>query len=192
MILFRSKKTVGLALAAMLATVPVFFMLGSEFMPPLQEGSILYMPTAIPGMSVSEAQRVLQIQDRILKGFPEVETVYGKAGRAGVKPGELLVNDDALIQGWELYVGHLGLSPETRSVGTALRVISAPERRQLRHGGRVLRYRVSDLQHLLAWAEEHGIGDPETLRGAVGDAQATTPPSRTTDDLASIPAAGRA
>ncbi|MBI2069847.1 MAG: efflux RND transporter permease subunit [Elusimicrobia bacterium] len=81
-VLTYPKKTVGLALAAMLATIPVFFQLGSEFMPPLNEGSILYMPTAIPGMSITEAQRVLQIQDRILKNFPEVETVFGKAGRA--------------------------------------------------------------------------------------------------------------
>jgi Cu(I)/Ag(I) efflux system membrane protein CusA/SilA len=51
-------------------------------MPPLNEGAILYMPTALPGMSVTEAQRILQIQDKILKSFPEVETVFGKAGRA--------------------------------------------------------------------------------------------------------------
>src|SRR5205085_6457959 len=63
-------------------TVPVYFRLGSEFMPPLNEGAYLYMPTALPGMSVTEAQRILQIQDRILRGFPEVERVFGKAGRA--------------------------------------------------------------------------------------------------------------
>src|SRR5262249_18781375 len=56
--------------------------LGSEFMPPLHEGVLLYMPTALPGMSVTEAARVLQIQDRVLRGFPEVERVFGKAGRA--------------------------------------------------------------------------------------------------------------
>jgi Cu(I)/Ag(I) efflux system membrane protein CusA/SilA len=71
-----------LAAGLMVATVPVFFKLGSEFMPPLNEGTILYMPTALPGMSITEAQRVLQIQDRILKSFPEVERVFGKAGRA--------------------------------------------------------------------------------------------------------------
>jgi copper/silver efflux system protein len=74
--------TIALALLAMATTVPAFLRLGSEFMPPLHEGAILYMPTALPGMSVTEAQRVLQIQDRILKGFPEVERVFGKAGRA--------------------------------------------------------------------------------------------------------------
>jgi copper/silver efflux system protein len=66
----------------LVSTVPVYFMLGKEFMPPLNEGAYLYMPTALPGMSVTEAQRILQIQDRILKSFPEVDTVFGKAGRA--------------------------------------------------------------------------------------------------------------
>src|SRR5207244_220468 len=55
--------------------------LGSEFMPPLNEGAMLYMPTALPGMSVTEAQRLIQLQDRILETFPEVESVFGKAGR---------------------------------------------------------------------------------------------------------------
>jgi Cu(I)/Ag(I) efflux system membrane protein CusA/SilA len=64
------------------STVPVYFKLGSEFMPPLNEGAYLYMPTALPGMSVTEAQRILQIQDRILRSVPEVERVFGKAGRA--------------------------------------------------------------------------------------------------------------
>ena len=74
--------TLVFALGLMAATVPVYFRLGSEFMPPLNEGAFLYMPTALPGMSVTEAQRVLQIQDRILRTFPEVDTVFGKAGRA--------------------------------------------------------------------------------------------------------------
>jgi Cu(I)/Ag(I) efflux system membrane protein CusA/SilA len=59
-----------------------FSQLGKEFMPPLDEGSILYMPAAVPGISIREASRVLQIQDRILKTLPEVETVFGKAGSA--------------------------------------------------------------------------------------------------------------
>jgi CzcA family heavy metal efflux pump len=69
------------ALALVLTTVPIYLGLGSEFMPPLWEGSILYMPTTLPGISVTEAQRLLQTQDQILKGFPEVERVFGKAGR---------------------------------------------------------------------------------------------------------------
>jgi Cu(I)/Ag(I) efflux system membrane protein CusA/SilA len=70
------------ALALVAVTVPVYQELGSEFMPPLDEGSLLYMPTTLPGISVAEAARLLQVQDRILRRFPEVETVMGKAGRA--------------------------------------------------------------------------------------------------------------
>ncbi len=78
----RHRGTTLLCAAAIVAsTVPVYLKLGSEFMPPLNEGAFLYMPTALPGMSVTEAQRILQIQDRILIGFPEVERVFGKAGR---------------------------------------------------------------------------------------------------------------
>lgn len=76
------KTTIALAAAAALLTVPVFLRLGSEFMPPLEEGAILYMPTTLPGISVTEATRLLQVQDRILKSFPEVESVLGKTGRA--------------------------------------------------------------------------------------------------------------
>jgi Cu(I)/Ag(I) efflux system membrane protein CusA/SilA len=70
------------ALLLMIATIPIFLQLGSEFMPPLEEGSILYMPTTMPGISITEAQKVLQVTDRIIKQFPEVEYVLGKAGRA--------------------------------------------------------------------------------------------------------------
>jgi Cu(I)/Ag(I) efflux system membrane protein CusA/SilA len=70
------------AVATVAATVPVFERLGSEFMPPLDEGTLLYMPSTLPGISVGEAQRLLQTQDKIIKQFPEVETVMGKAGRA--------------------------------------------------------------------------------------------------------------
>lgn len=70
------------ALLVVMLTVPVFFRLGSEFMPPLDEGALLYMPTTVPGISVTEAQRLLQLQDKIIKSFPQVERVFGKAGRA--------------------------------------------------------------------------------------------------------------
>lgn len=70
------------ALLLMAATVPAYCSLGTEFMPPLNEGTILYMPTAPPGMSITEAQRVLQLQDRELRAFPEVARVFGKIGRA--------------------------------------------------------------------------------------------------------------
>ena len=59
----------------------IFFKLGSEFMPPLDEGTLLYMPSTMPGISVAESSRILQVQDKIIKGFPEVQTVFGKAGR---------------------------------------------------------------------------------------------------------------
>jgi Cu(I)/Ag(I) efflux system membrane protein CusA/SilA len=70
------------AVLVVLATVPAYQRLGSEFMPPLNEGVLLYMPTTLPGISVTEAGRMLQVQDRILMTFPEVERVLGKAGRA--------------------------------------------------------------------------------------------------------------
>ena len=70
------------AVIIVVATVPFYFKLGSEFMPPLKEGTLLYMPTTLPGVSVTEASRLLQVQDQILKSFPEVERVFGKAGRA--------------------------------------------------------------------------------------------------------------
>jgi Cu(I)/Ag(I) efflux system membrane protein CusA/SilA len=70
------------AFAVVLLTVPVFEKLGSEFMPPLDEGSLLYMPSTLPGISVTQAQQLMQVQDRIIKQFPEVSTVLGKAGRA--------------------------------------------------------------------------------------------------------------
>lgn len=81
-VLRHQRATLVAALIGMASIVPGFMLLGSEFMPTLHEGSLLYMPTALPGISVSEAQRVLTVQDRILKSFPEVDTVFGKAGRA--------------------------------------------------------------------------------------------------------------
>jgi Cu(I)/Ag(I) efflux system membrane protein CusA/SilA len=81
-VLRHPKTTIAAALLAMAVTVPVYFKLGSEFMPPLYEGSILYMPTTLPGISVTEAERLLQVQDKLLRSFPEVERVFGKAGRA--------------------------------------------------------------------------------------------------------------
>ena len=70
------------ALALVLATVPAFMRLGSEFMPPLDEGTLLYMPSTMPGISIGDASRLLQATDRVLKRFPEVDRVLGKAGRA--------------------------------------------------------------------------------------------------------------
>ncbi len=79
----RFKKTVILsALVVLILTLIPFSRLGSEFMPPLNEGTILYMPTAVPGMSITEAAKILNAQDKMLMKFPEVERVFGKIGRA--------------------------------------------------------------------------------------------------------------
>jgi len=79
----RHKRAVVTGAAiVILSTIPVFLTLGSEFMPPLNEGTVLYMPTAPPGISATEAASVLQQMDRRLKTIPEVETVFGKMGRA--------------------------------------------------------------------------------------------------------------
>jgi len=79
-----SNKWIVIATAAtlLIITIPVAVNLGSEFMPPLDEGSLLYMPSTMPGISIAEAQKLLQVTDRILKRFPEVDQVLGKAGRA--------------------------------------------------------------------------------------------------------------
>ena len=73
---------IGVALLVLIATIPIFRGLGNEFMPPLNEGSILYMPTALPGMSITEATRILQTMNTIIKEFPEVDHVFGKVGRS--------------------------------------------------------------------------------------------------------------
>jgi len=74
--------TLLVAALLLVATIYPYSKLGAEFMPPLNEGTILYMPTAVPGISINEAARILQIQDRMLSRVPEVEHVFGKAGQA--------------------------------------------------------------------------------------------------------------
>ncbi|WP_374267310.1 efflux RND transporter permease subunit [Zoogloea sp.] len=76
------KLTVGLALLALAATLYPASRLGAEFMPTLDEGTLLYMPTSLPGMSITKAAELLQVQDKIIRSFPEVASVFGKAGRA--------------------------------------------------------------------------------------------------------------
>jgi Cu(I)/Ag(I) efflux system membrane protein CusA/SilA len=73
---------IGGALAVVVVTIPVFYHLGSESMPPLDEGSLMYMPTTLPGISIGQAQQLLQATDHIIRQFPEVDRVLGKAGRA--------------------------------------------------------------------------------------------------------------
>ena len=81
-VLRNPRLTIGIAVLVVIATIPVYRKLGHEFMPPLNEGTILYMPTTLPGISVTEATALLQRQDALLKTIPEVERVFGKAGRA--------------------------------------------------------------------------------------------------------------
>ena len=82
LVLRHKAVTLVVALVLMLSTVPVFMRLGSEFMPPLYEGTLLYMPITLPGASVQTAQQILAMQGKIIKQVPEVESVFGKAGRA--------------------------------------------------------------------------------------------------------------
>jgi copper/silver efflux system protein len=76
------KLVIALNLAFLAATVPLYFRLGSQFMPALYEGSALYMPSALPGISVPQAASLMQQQDRIIRSFPEVATVFGTVGRS--------------------------------------------------------------------------------------------------------------
>ncbi len=76
------KTTIGINILALAVSVPLLFSLGSEFMPPLDEQSILFMPVTLPDISNDEVKRILQVQDKIIKDVPEVEKVLGKAGRA--------------------------------------------------------------------------------------------------------------
>lgn len=87
------------AVAVILATVPVFMKLGSEFMPPLDEGSLLVMPTTFPGISIEEARRALVVQHRTIMGFQEVVSVHGKAGRAetATDPAQLDMNESVVM-----------------------------------------------------------------------------------------------
>ncbi len=76
------KTVLAACLALVIGSIPLVTNLGSEFMPPLDEGSLLFMPVTLPDVSNSEAKRIMQLQDKIIKSFPEVENVLGKAGRA--------------------------------------------------------------------------------------------------------------
>lgn len=81
-VLKHRKVTLGINMLALLITIPMVLNTGSEFMPPLDEGSILYMPVTLPGASIAEVNRILQEQDKIIMSVPEVHHVLGKTGRA--------------------------------------------------------------------------------------------------------------
>ncbi|MFL5277013.1 MAG: efflux RND transporter permease subunit [Myxococcales bacterium] len=78
----RGTLVIAGAVTVVVLTIPIYRQLGSEFMPPLDEGSLLYMPTTMPGISIAEAQKLLRGTDEVMKRFPEVDRVLGKAGRA--------------------------------------------------------------------------------------------------------------
>jgi len=102
-VLRHKTATLVVALVVMLASAWPATRLGSEFMPTLNEGTLLYMPSSLPGMSVTKAAELLQQQDRIIKTFPEVESVFGKAGRA------LTATDPAPLEMFETVIN---LKPE--------------------------------------------------------------------------------
>lgn len=76
------KTTLAINIIALIITIPLIIKTGSEFMPSLDEGSLLFMPTTLPNVSITEAKRLMQVQDKIIKSLPEVEHVLGKVGRA--------------------------------------------------------------------------------------------------------------
>ena len=122
---------VALAVLLMLGTIPIFQRLGSEFMPPLDEGSLLVMPTTLPGISIEEARRAMTIQNRVIKGFAEVVSVHGKAGRAetATDPAQLDMIESVVMlrdrDDWPV-VPELGrartLAELSRDMATALRM----------------------------------------------------------------------
>ena len=86
------KTTIAINIIALLISIPLVMSLGREFMPPLDEGSILFMPVTLPDVSNSEVKRILQVQDKIIKSVPEVENVLGKAGRANTATDNSPIN----------------------------------------------------------------------------------------------------
>ncbi|MBL8934689.1 MAG: efflux RND transporter permease subunit [Archangium sp.] len=99
-VLAHPKSTVAVAVLLIASTVPLYRSLGSEFMPPLREGTLLYMPSVVqPGLSAGEAQSLLQVQDKLLRTVPEVERVFGKAGRANTAtdPAPLTMMETTIV-----------------------------------------------------------------------------------------------
>ncbi len=86
------KTTIAINIVALLISIPLLFSLGSEFMPALDEGSILFMPVTLPDVSNAEIKRILQVQDKIIKSVPEVDNVLGKAGRANTATDNSPIN----------------------------------------------------------------------------------------------------
>jgi Cu(I)/Ag(I) efflux system membrane protein CusA/SilA len=136
---------IGGAAVMLVATVPVFMKLGTEFMPPLDEGALFYMPSTMPGISISEAQKLLQATDRIIRTFPEVDRVLGKAGRAetSTDPAPLSMLETVIIlkpkAEWrkaDTWYSVWAPSGPRQSSGTSRRTASRPSFRR-RSEGRV-------------------------------------------------------
>jgi Cu(I)/Ag(I) efflux system membrane protein CusA/SilA len=174
------------AVALMAATVPAWLSLGSEFMPPLNEGSILYMPTAPPGMSMTEASAVLQRMDRELAELPEVARVFGKAGRAetSTDPAQLEMVEtlitlhprerwrpgmtfDRLIQEMDAVLRYPGM-PNLfwMPIQTRTEMLATGIRSQL--GVKVFGDRLAEIE-AAAVAIEHALADVPGTRSAVAE-----------------------
>jgi Cu(I)/Ag(I) efflux system membrane protein CusA/SilA len=129
------RSTIAIGLLAVLSAIPLALHLGSEFMPPLNEGDVLYMPTTFPSISIEEAKRQLQAQDRVLRGFPEVRSVFGKAGRAetATDPAPLTMVETTVQlrprSEWRLVKVERWWSGGPRVLAPALRLLWPDERR---------------------------------------------------------------
>jgi copper/silver efflux system protein len=174
------------ALALLVLTIFPFVRLGKEFMPPLNEGTLLYMPTAVPGMSITEATKILQIQDRQLKRLPEVTTVFGKAGQAetATDPAPLSMFEtivslkpfDQWPRGmtWDKFLGELNMNLRTPGMANIFWMPIQTRTEMLTTGFRsALGIKVfgPDLQGIenLAVQIETAIGDLPDTRGAFAE-----------------------
>jgi Cu(I)/Ag(I) efflux system membrane protein CusA/SilA len=122
--------TILLALLIVAATVIPLRQLGSEFMPTLNEGTLMYMPVSLPGMSVTKAAELLQTSDRIIKSFPEVSSVFGKSGRAATAtdPAPLEARIDMLSTGIRTPIGIKVYGPDLPGIDRLSRAIEAAVR----------------------------------------------------------------
>lgn len=107
-------------------------------------------------------------------------------GLIRIKDGDLLVNEQAIIDGWQIYLSHVRKEPETRNIVRALRALSYDKRPQLRYRGARIRYRCVKIEHLVDWSESSNIGDPEVIIQRM--AGSLEEPTHETDDVLSVPA----
>jgi len=167
----------GAAIWAALATLVLTWIpwqrIGSEFMPPLNEGTILFMPTTLPGASVARAREILRSQDQVLKTFPEVEHVWGKAGRAGT------ATDPA---GLDMFETTITLKPESEAVGGrhGFGGAAAGHHQRLDHADQGEDRHAGDrhsysCRHQGLWPRPRGTGTPRQGHRASGAGSAGNP-----------------